>query len=162
MAKKNKIKDDNHLDVNVSDVESALKTEENEFGDIQVDIIEDTIEESKKMIVDNEPEVSEVQPLTEPEAPPVIDATKAPEISPEPEPEPVPEVKPEPVKVDGEIKVGSNVKLNRSVLFTLDRRKIPSFAYDRVFTVTRIIPDRIFIQNKMYTISVNKSDVYLI
>ena len=168
MSKKAKKQDNAQIDVNAADVESALNTEENEFGDIQVDILDDPIDEKP---VNNaepvEPEDKKVEPIAEPapEAPVVPLTPEEPEVAPEPvvtrapEPTPVPDKKEEPV---GDIKVGASVKLNRSVLFTLDRRRIPSFAYDRVFTVTRIIPDRIFIQNKMYTISVSKSDVHLV
>jgi len=157
MAKKSKKPDETHIDVNASDVESALSRENNEFADIQVDILDDPVEEKP---------VENIEPLPEP-APeePVVPIVPE-EITPEPEvtrsPDPIPQPEPEKKEVSGEIKVGSNVKLNRSVLFTLDRRRIPSFAYERIFTVTRIIPDRIFIQNKMYTISVSKSDVHLV
>ena len=54
MSKKNKpIKGASDVDVNISDVESALNSENNEFGDIQVDILEENenkVEENSKEV----------------------------------------------------------------------------------------------------------------
>ena len=164
MSKKNKMNtldtsDEKALAIDMNDVTKALNSDENEFGDIQVEIMDDATDSSKLNATEeckdapekkeNETQAKEVEKPVRKIMEPIPQIIRAPENH-------------ENAEESVNIEVGSKVKINRSTMYTLDRRKIPNFAYDRVFEVTRIIPDRIFIKNKAYTISVNRSDVKLV